>query len=1443
MKFDADFDYDDVPRNMKDTDGPDPLASQDGGGSKLAKGDFDNPNVREIFLHQIPKLTPIVSIRMQGMEFDATIDTGAQLSIMNESVFNSLNPKPNLVEPARLKLAGRDCFMPSYLSAPVTFTIGSTECRHPFLIAPINDSILMGMDIIKGNGMKLDMDANEIHLRSESVPIALTRDDAGRSRRVSKAFLTRRVRVPPGSVLQVLADTNLESGGDVVFESEGHLKGLLVPRVVTKAAKRVAVNLTNLSTSPKFLKKGTFLGFVSDVHDTDISTDGDGDEDIYATTGSNVGANMEMPGDSEVRQSEGTDGAQGLGEMTDDELSLAVLELRVAPHLRKLFRESCTNLIPEQCKALMEFFVEFEPVFARDDDDLGCFTEIKHRIDTGDSPPVKERMRRTPKQFQGEEEKNLKKMLDAGVIRESDSEWASAPVLVRKRDGSVRYCIDYRKLNNVTRKDAFPLPRIQECLDCLNGNLFFSNLDMQSGYWQLFVHPDDIHKTAFITKFGLFEHVRLPFGLTNSPATFSRAVQLVLRGLLWKTVLAYLDDISVLGRSFEEHLANLKEVFGRLLKYNLKLKPRKCTLFQTEGVYLGRKVSRNGISVQPGHVERIKTWPVPASVNDVERFTGFMNYYRDFIPNFAAIAACLYEIQGCKAVFEWNEERQRAFEILKEMLINAPTLGFPNDDDVFLLDTDASDISIGAVLSQVGSDGKERPIGFGSFSLSPLQRRYCATRKELLAVVRFTRHYRHHLLGRRFYVRTDHNSLTWLMRFRDVQGQLARWLEELSQYDMVLVYRPGKQHVNADALSRLSDERNDCPEYRPGRDISTLPCSRFGEECRYCRRAHDQWTRFEEEVDDVIPLSSKPFPDINPEEGHSDILTGRTPMAELVGNLREITVDDYECDTPDATVREVGAEGLAWEPGYTNAELLSKQDADVDLAKLKSWLELDEVPEPDYVLASPAVKKFWQFKEQLVFRDGLLHYRWLRPSRPDTLRLMLPRSMIPEVLGMCHDSLSGGHLGFAKTYARVQQNFMWYGMFGDCRLYVETCTTCHVQKKPNRKAKAPMQPYHVGNALDRIHIDILGPLCRSRSGNLYILVLVDQFTKWIECYPLPDQTAETVASTIVNEFISRFGCPLQIFSDQGRNFDGDLFRSLCRLLEIKKVRTTPYMPAPNGQVERYNRLISPMIRCFIRGRPTTWDEHLSQLVGTIRATPHRQTGFTPNMLMLGREVLQPVDLTFRRDSGSDVAKAPAKYLLDLRDSLLSARELARENIGAAQRYEKKRYDLFLKSTTFVPGDIVYRLNHVIKPRQSSKLKPPWEGPYVVTEVLSPVLLKIRNRKRELVVHHNNVCCRVLRETPMWIRRILQELGRLGDLEAPVDEFNDNEDLGLDWLFNVIDVPEPVPEVQPLDPPPGNAVPAPDPTREPDPLLARPWPTQTTRSGRKTKQPTHLSEYF
>ena len=288
--------------------------------------------------------------------------------------------------------------------------------------------------------------------------------------------------------------------------------------------------------------------------------------------------------------------------------------------------------------------------------------------------------------------------------------------MVRKKDGTVRYCIDFRALNLKTVKDLFPLPSISLCLDQLSKNMFFSTLDMASGYWQIEIDEKDRHKTAFITKFGLFEHQRMAFGLCNAPATFQRVIQFVLRGLTWNKILAYLDNVVVLGQSFRDHLANLRLTFERFRKYNLKLKPKKCSLFNTETLFLGKIVSRDGVSVNPENIEKVKNWPVPGSVKDVEKFLGFLNYHREHIPGYAELTSTLYELTGSKAVFQWNDERQTVFENLKQKLISSPILSYPNPNDVFILDTDASNTAIGAVLSQI-QDDVERVVSYGSFVL------------------------------------------------------------------------------------------------------------------------------------------------------------------------------------------------------------------------------------------------------------------------------------------------------------------------------------------------------------------------------------------------------------------------------------------------------------------------------------------------------------------------------------------------------------------------------------------------------------------------------------------------------------------------------------------------------------------------------------------------------
>ena len=464
----------------------------------------------------------------------------------------------------------------------------------------------------------------------------------------------------------------------------------------------------------------------------------------------------------------------------------------------------------EQLKALL---VEFSDVVATSNEDVGQTNLMAHKIDVDGAAPVKQPPRRMPFHKREEVRKHLDQMLEADVVEPSSSPWSSPVVLVKKPDGSSRFCIDYRALNNVTKKDAYPLPRIDDTLDSLGGAKYFSTLDLQSGYWQVDVDSQSRDKTAFSTPFGLYQFKRMPFGLTNAPATFQRLMAVVLRGLTPMMCLVYLDDIIVFSTTFQEHVERLRLVLGRLREAGLKLKPRKCKLLCEHVRFLGHVVSVQGVSTDPEKIRAIVDWPTPTCVKDVRSFLGMAGYYRRFIRDFSTVARPMNKLLEKDVPFAWKEDADRSFQVLKKALSSAPILSFPDFSLPFLVDTDASNSGLGAVLSQVGSDNVERPVYFASRTLNRAERKYSTTRKELLAVVWALKTFRPYLLGAPFVLRTDHNALVWLMNFKEPEGQVARWLETLAEYDFKIKHRSGKTHQNVDALSHR-EESSPTPECR-----------------------------------------------------------------------------------------------------------------------------------------------------------------------------------------------------------------------------------------------------------------------------------------------------------------------------------------------------------------------------------------------------------------------------------------------------------------------------------------------------------------------------------------------------------------------------------------------------------------------------------------------------
>lgn len=471
------------------------------------------------------------------------------------------------------------------------------------------------------------------------------------------------------------------------------------------------------------------------------------------------------------------------------------------PYLEDLAQRSTTHLSQEQTKKVRQTLAQYTDVFSRGDMDLGRTSLVKHSIFTGDRPPIKQPPRRVSVAKREEMQRAVQEMAAAGLIERSDSPWCSPVVLVAKKDGTKRFCVDYRALNTATVTDAYPLPRIDDTLDALAGVQWFSTLDLKSGYHQVEVAEEDREKTAFSFGQGLWQFKVMPFGLCNAPSCFERLMERVLEGLQWKAALVYLDDVLVFGSTFEEELDRLKEVLHRLRAANLKLSPKKCTFFQHEVPFLGHVVGRDGVRTDPQKVTAVADWPVPNDLAGLRSFLGLCSYYRRFVPGFATVAAPLHQLTRKGARFQWGEACQRAFETLKQALVEAPVLPYPDPSLPYLLDTDASAEGVGAVLSQV-KEGKEWVVAYFSTKFSKPEKNYCVTRKELAAVVKSLSHFHHYLYGARFTVRTDHAALRWLKTLKEPEGQLARWLGKLEQYNYQIVHRAGQVHSNADSLSR-----------------------------------------------------------------------------------------------------------------------------------------------------------------------------------------------------------------------------------------------------------------------------------------------------------------------------------------------------------------------------------------------------------------------------------------------------------------------------------------------------------------------------------------------------------------------------------------------------------------------------------------------------------------
>ena len=956
---------------------------------------------------------------------------------------------------------------------------------------------------------------------------------------------------------------------------------------------------------------------------------------------------------------------------------------------RKLIEGVDTELTDGDRSELRNILEDYSDCFSKNEFDLGRTTLAKHRIDTGGHPPIRQALRRQPLAHLNEIDRQLNDMLRQGIVEPSASPWSSNIVIVAKKDGSLRFCVDYRGLNKVTRKDSYPLPRISDCLDALGSATYFSTFDLRSGYFQIGMDEADRDKTSFVTRRGTFRFTAMPFGLTNAPAIFQRVMDVAMSGLNYEICLVYLDDIILFSKTIAEHFVRLRQIFDRLRSANLKLKPSKCHLLRRTVTFLGHVITENGIATDPEKIESVESWPVPRNLTELRSFLGLSSYYRRFVKNFALIAAPLHALTGKGIRFQWTSACQAAFDELKVRLTSSPVLAMPTDDGEYRLDTDASNNSIGAVLSQVQND-EERVIAYASRLLSSAEKNYCVTRRELLAVVFFTKYFRPYLLGHEFTIRTDHSALKWLKDTPEPIGQQARWLERLEEFNYRVEHRPGSKHGNADAMSR-----------KP---------------CRQCHR---------EDPLDVVPSVNTESVSVNEREGPMSL---NICFGVDTGNTGGVEIRSVHFDEPQ--------DGSDWK--HERIKAAYENDPEVgEIHRLLSDSQ-ERVPWEAVVGKDRHTKAYWQQWERLRLFDGILYRQWKSLDGSHAgYQLIPPVKVRDRLLEIAHTGRTGGHLGMRRTKEQLQRRAYWVGWTNDVERYCERCAECCRYHRGPPRRQGELQVTAVGEPFERVAIDLTGPHPVSRSSNIYILTVVDLFSKWAEAVPLRNKEAVTVARALSDVVLSRYGLPMQLLSDNGKEFDNCLMSELCRLLEIEKLRTTAYKASTNGGVERFHRTLNAMIAKVVAENQRNWDEMLPSVMAAYRSSRHEATGFTPNYLMFGREVRAPIDLLFGVPTeDTEQYDSYEAFVSEKAERMRNAYKLAREQLGQGAERMKKYYDMRVKPAVFKRNTWVYYYS----PRRFIGKSPKWQkfysGPYLIVRTFGAVNVVLQqNRKSKPFAAH------------------------------------------------------------------------------------------------------------
>jgi hypothetical protein len=968
-----------------------------------------------------------------------------------------------------------------------------------------------------------------------------------------------------------------------------------------------------------------------------------------------------------------------------------------------------------------------------------CDSTFQHRIKlNGQLPRSKGRRYRLAGVESTELIRQTQVLLNNDLIEPSLAPYACPCFLVRKANGSYRLVVDFRPVNRVTDTPSFPMPTVQAILDSVAGSTVFSKLDLASGYYQVRMSPDSKDLTTFSTPIGNFRFKVMPFGLSGAPCTFQSMMQTVLGSeLLWSVCVPYIDDVIIHSKSLEGHKAHLIQVAQKLRAAQLSLRPDKCSFFVSKTEYLGHIISAQGVHIDPRRVEKIVQMTPPRSHSELRSAIGLFSYVRRYIPSFAHISRPL--LLALKSpTFAWTPACDTAFVQLKQLLTKAPILGHVDPTKPLTLVSDASAVAAGGVLYQyIAPRVPLRPIFYFSRTFSAIERRYSATEREALALLWMCKEARPYVFGRSFTAYTDHQPLTSLFAKDLPPGRLARFAIAMQEYRVNVRYRPGSINHDADALSRLVSsvcEDLDCPLPSPDPSLS--------------RAAQLYAAQFNDDVlPDYASLTSSPpgWPD-------SIVTTSSTSTSPPISAPSAMNAQSSATNSTvpsSVSVPATPGDVSASVPDASSSFSFAADDAHAlhDTEFVPGSIDVRKAQDADPVLG-PMIRRIVtrcppRTREAaryfLPSPTGPLMYRFTPKHRSAVVPLIVvPSALRRQIFEAFHASPTGGHFSPSKTFARMRRLFFYVGMRSDIRLRCESCVPCAKSSARPPSVVGPMQTRQPRRPLEQLAVDFVGPLPRTRRGNLYIFTIRDAATGFAIFTATPKCTADEAAEILYSRCVCYFGISEDVTSDNGSHFRAKLFERLLVLLGTHHSYTLPYRPQGNTYAERVHSTLNRILRT-LADEHDNWDVLLPSVMFAINNTPlGDNSNITPAMAFLGFAPRGPPEHLF--GDIKPLLEDSAQYGLHHLVRASQAREFLHKVRAQRQDTDKARFDSRHRSSpTYAPGTTVF----LKIPTRLSKLSALNMGPFTVVKQVSPLVYVVRDATSERLANVRDMIVRPL----------------------------------------------------------------------------------------------------